>query len=139
MSAVNPLRAAVVATLKTIPSLSDPTFGGRVFHEGEVARETKLPRIVVGSAFETPRGASRYGQRGYAGTLMLKCWAEDSWDAQMLYDEAEVRLQGVMLVIDGHTSVLSILERVTDFPDPDPEVNAHVVAGRLSTEARVVM
>lgn len=143
MSAVNPVRIALVAALKMIPALAadDGDIVAHVYHEGEVRRGDPLPRIVIGSAFETPRGASRYGQLGYAGNEQIKCWGNDSMEAQDLYDAAEAVLSqwvAAGLSVQGFVLVTSLLERLTDYADPDPEVDAHVVVGRWTHEVRRV-
>jgi hypothetical protein len=142
-SAVNPIRVAMAEVLKTIPALTsdDPAIGGHVYHEGEVRRGDPVPRIVIGAAFETPRGASRYGQRGHMGNEFLKCWGNDSWEAQEVFSAAKSLLDNTVLPLDpteGHAMVRGEVERVTDYPEPDPEITAHVVIGRYLHEVRSV-
>jgi hypothetical protein len=136
VSAVNPLRVAISATLKTIPRLYDAEIGGHVYHEGEVRQGDPVPRVVMGSTPES-RAPSRYNQDvRFSGALFIKCWDLDSWSAQELYELVVGRLHGVPLTVNAHRLVSGQVERVTDFPEPDPKVAAHVVVARYATIAQ---
>ena len=128
-SAVNPLRVAVVTALEAT------SVGQSVFHEGDVSRDTPLPYLVLGAATE---GRGTFYQRaGHDGTVQIKCWAEDSWAAQVLYEEVETALDGVTLTVAGHQLIQAEVSRLTDFAEPNPEVGGHVVIALLRTRSLV--
>lgn len=141
-SPVNALRVALVAALKTIAALDDGHGDAHVYHEGEVPRGTPskpapLPRIVYGAHGQSPRQGRRYGQNGMQGNVMLRCWAEDSWEAEVLFNDALLVLQQP-LAVTGHVLPGVLIDRVTDYPDPDPDIDAHVVIARVELPTRQV-
>jgi uncharacterized protein DUF3168 len=128
-TAIPPLRVAIFAALETITMLA----GDKVYHEGDVPRTSVLPYIVVGTATETKTGAGFIGQPGQEQTHQIKCWGDNSWVAQQVYEQAVLKLDGQILTVLNHRNVLCQMEYLTDFAEPNPEVTGHVVIGRLRT------
>lgn len=128
-SAVNPLRTAIATALEAAT-------GKRAYHETETSRDTELPYYAIGVATEGK--GSFYQQAGHAGTVQVKCWAEDSWAAQEMYDSLETTLDGVPLVIDGHRLLEPcVVTRFTEFSEPDPEVGGYCVIALIRTRTLV--
>lgn len=130
-SEINPLRVAIDTALQASTLL----VGDKVYHEGDVPRTAVLPYVVIGTATETKQGADFLGaQRGAEQTIQLKSWGNDSWQAQQVHEDVTNRLDGLTLTLpSGHKLTLAHMERLTDFPEPNPEITGHVVIGRLRT------
>lgn len=141
-SAVNAVRVGLFDALKTIPALEEDGWY-HVYHEGEVTRGVAVPRVVMAGAFEQGKhyvggGTLALSDRGHSGNIFLRCWGEDSWAAQELYESVCEKLDWQDLALDEHRLVHGYMERVTDYPEPDPEITAHVVIGRYLHATRVL-
>jgi hypothetical protein len=132
-TAIPPLRVSIFTALETITMLA----GDKVYHEGDVPRTAALPYIIIGTATETKAGANRIGQPGQEQTHQIKCWGSTSWEAQQVYEQAVLKLDGVILVVLNHRNVFCQMEYLTDFPEPNPEIGGHVVVGRLRSRTIV--
>ena len=132
VSAINPLRVAIDNVLG---ALAPPV----EFYLGVAPRSKPLPYVVVGLETEN-EDAARIGQSGHDQTIQLGCWAEDAWEAEVLYGRVKAALHGVMLTVSGHRNTRSEMERIAGFLDqglsPDA-LGPYCVVGRLNTRNMV--
>lgn len=125
VSAINPLRVGIDAALIA---------AGIQMHLGAAPRDAALPYVIVDA--ETEVEESRIGQAGHGQTVQLRCWADNPWDAQELYDDVKGALHGVVLTVAGHTTIRSEVSRITGFKEQGAPVDnpgPYCVVGRLNT------
>lgn len=111
------------------------------YHEGSVPEEAELPYAIVGSATEpytTERGITEPGREQ---TILIRFWAAEFSEAMSLFSAAMARLNGKLLGLglgSGHQMLWSRLSYLSDFPEPDPEIDAHGVIAEYRTRTKIV-
>lgn len=121
-----PLRNAIDTVVQTSSFFA----GNKLYLEGSDAlRGAALPYVIYGTCTETFEGADSYnGQRSHDSTVQLKAWGADKHQAEQGYAELKAKLDEAALSVTGHIVTRpGRLSKVTDFPEPNPEVGGHVV------------
>ncbi len=112
---------------------------GIPYYLSAAPRGASLPYIILDAQTETEDGA-RYQQRGSEQTQQVKCWADNPWDAQEVYNTAKGALQGVTHAVTGHKLVTNVMEILTSFKEQDApadEPGPYCVVGRWVTRTVV--
>jgi hypothetical protein len=108
-----------------------PDYAG-VFKEGQVDPAAGIRRVVVGATAE-PEDERGLTQGGREQVTQLRCWGATWFEANALARAVHDVLHGWPLSLPSFRMVQARLGRVTDYPDPDPEILAHVVITEYRT------